>query len=72
MVCFTFQSSPCRQRVAHLDGHAGAVKTHGEKGALATHALETSSKLDLGDGEGVSEVEGSVHVGVAEGADQKK
>ena len=37
-----------------------------EQSALAQHALESCSELDLGDRESVSQVQGSIHVGIWE------
>jgi len=45
------------------------VVTDGEEDALSTHALETGSELDLRDGEGVTQVERTVHVSVREGTE---
>jgi hypothetical protein len=45
-----------------LDWHTGAVETHREESALALHAGNTSSKLDLTDGERVTSVQSSVHI----------
>jgi hypothetical protein len=42
------------------------VKTHGKQNALALHPLETGRKLNLGNGEGVTQVKGAVHVRVRE------
>ena len=49
----------------YLDGHSSAVESHREERSTTLHSLVTSGELDLGDGEGVSEMKGSVHVGVA-------
>ena len=44
------------------------METHGEQGLLAEHSLETTGKLDLADGEGVTQVQRTVHVRVREGS----
>jgi hypothetical protein len=42
------------------------VESHGEQGLLAQHSLETTSKLDLADGESVTQMQRSVHIGIRE------
>ena len=42
------------------------MHTKREESPLAEQSLKSSTKLDLGDGESVSEVEGAVHVGEGE------
>lgn len=53
---------------ANLDGHAGAVEALREQHVVAAQAVVCGRKLQLGQGEGVSQVEHTVHVWVGEGA----
>jgi hypothetical protein len=55
---------------AGLDGHAGAVEALREEHALAAEAVVGGGELQLGQGEGVAQVEQAVHVGVGEGAEE--
>lgn len=55
-----------RDWVRYLDGHASNVKAVREEDALAEHALVARCELNLGDGEGVAEVQGAIHVRVGE------
>ena len=50
----------------NLDWHAGAMKSVGEQHPLSQQSLITCTKLDLGDGERVSEMKRAIHVGVWE------
>ncbi len=51
------------------NGHTRAVEGPWEEGTLALHTLVTSSELDLGEGEGVTEVERTVHISVRDGSE---
>lgn len=59
----------CRlPHAAHLDGHAGAVEALREQHILAQQPVVGGSKLELGQREGMTQVQHAVHVGVGEGA----
>lgn len=51
---------------AYLDRHTSTVETKREQRPLTQHPLETTRKLNLGDGERVTEMKTSVHVRVRE------
>lgn len=54
--------------VVHLDGHAGAVEALREEHILATQSVVRRCKLQLGQGEGVAQVQHAIHIRVREGA----
>ena len=49
-----------------LDGHARAVEREGEEGLVALEAMVCGRELELGQREGVAEVQHAVHVRVRE------
>ena len=51
----------------HLDGHSSYVEAKGKQAFLALEPLEANSEFTLGDGEGVTQVQLTVHVRVGEG-----
>ena len=59
-----------RMVLTHLDGHSGAMESKREQSPLSKHALVSSSELDLGDGESVTEVETSIGVRVRNHAEE--
>lgn len=56
-------------RSAYFNGHSRCMKTMREENAFSQQPLVSCAKLDFGDGEGVAQMEGSVHVGVWEVAE---
>ena len=58
--------SEFRYHTTHLDRHTRAVEAMREQSAFAQHTLEPCSELDLGDRESVSQVQGSIHIGIWE------
>lgn len=53
---------------ARLDGHARAVESLREEHVLAAQAVEGGRKLELGEREGVAQVQDTVHVGCGQGS----
>lgn len=54
------------RQMTNLDGHSCCMVSDREQHSFASHPLESSREFDFADGEGVSEMETSVHVGVGE------
>ena len=55
--------SGIRHSITNPDGHPGDVEAMGEEGAFTKEPLITSRELDLGDGESMTKVQRSIHVG---------
>lgn len=51
-------------QIAHLDRHTSGVVSNREQDPLPTHSFETGRKLNLADGESVTKMERTVHVGI--------
>jgi hypothetical protein len=55
--------SDIRHGITNPDGHPGDVETMGKEGAFTKEPLITSRELDLGDGESMTKMQRSIHVG---------
>ena len=60
--------SPSDPIGCNLDWHAGTVKGKGEQDLLALLSLKGDSEIDLAQGEGMSEVQLAIHVGIGKGS----
>lgn len=66
------QAFICQQTIDttfYLYGHSSAMESKGEQGLLPLQTLITDFEVNFGDGKGMAQVQGTVHIRIREGSD---